>query len=185
VPHQASILERRLGPADRGLSYQTNGSSKTSKIWWSTTGVPMWTLFPNSEYFRKVLEYSTRVRKFFKKDDGCGRKCCRYIYYVKLVTNAAGRSSLIGEGRTAVFGQKGNTVRVNMGRKLSVLTNSVSSAHTDNGLGHKTQPKLSTFKLLNRNRLSNVLFRLNDDWLFVLYEWSGRTLPAHMRMLSR
>ena len=42
-----------------------------------------------------------------------------------------------------------------MGKILSVLTNSVFWEHTDNGLG------------------DYVLFRLNDDWLFVPYEWSG------------
>ena len=63
-------------------------------------------------------------------------------------------STLIGTVQTEAFGQKENTVRVNMGRKLSVLTNSVSLTQTDNGLG------------------DNILFRLNDDWLFVPYERS-------------
>lgn len=88
-----------------------------------------------SEYFRKVLEYSPGSGSSSKKDGGYGGNCCGYIYYVKLVTNAAVFSSLIGDGRTAVFGQKENMGKVNMERELSVLTNSVSSEHTDNGLG--------------------------------------------------
>ena len=55
---------------------------------------------------------------------------------MKLVTDAAANSSLMGVVRTAVFGQKENTGKVNMGRELSVLTNSVSLEYTDNGLGH-------------------------------------------------
>lgn len=54
---------------------------------------------------------------------------------MKLVTNAAAISSLTGATSTAAFGQKEIMGKVIMGRKLSVLTNSVFSAHTDNGLG--------------------------------------------------
>ena len=104
------------------------------------------------DYFRNIPEYS---RRFLRGGDGYRRKCCGYIYYVKLVTDAAACKYLIGTVQTEAFGQKENTVRVNMGRKLSVLTNSVSLTQTDNGLG------------------DNILFRLNDDWLFVPYEWSG------------
>jgi len=79
---------------------------------------------------------------------------------VKLVTDAAGIRTLSGEVETAVFGQKENMVRVNTGRKLSVQTNSVFLTHTDNGLG------------------DYVLFRLNDDWLFVPYERSGHSVAC-------
>ena len=69
--------------------------------------------------------------------------------------------TLIGEVQTEAFGQKENMGKVNMGRELSVLTNSVFSAHTDNGLR------------------DYVLFRLNNDWLFVPDEGScGRSIAC-------
>ena len=95
----------------------------------------MWTRFPYSEYFPKVLEYFRSSLHLSRGVGGYRGNCCGYIYYVKLVTNAAAISSLIGDTKTAVFGQKENMVRVNTGRELSVLTNSVFWAHTDNGLG--------------------------------------------------
>ena len=38
------------------------------------------------DYFRNIPEYS---RRFLRGGDGYRRKCCGYIYYVKLVTDAA------------------------------------------------------------------------------------------------
>lgn len=60
---------------------------------------------PISEYFRKVPEDSPGV---LCGGYGYRRKCCGYIYYVKLVTDAAATSTLTGEVATAVFGQKEN-----------------------------------------------------------------------------
>lgn len=63
-------------------------------------------LFPN--IFGKFRNILPRRGKFCAKDDGYGRKCCGYIYYVKLVTNTAANSSRTGDDRTAVYGQKEN-----------------------------------------------------------------------------
>ena len=103
---------------------------------------------------------------------------------MKLVTDAAAFSSPTGDGRTAAFGQKENTGKVNTGGRHSVLTNSVSLAHTDNGLGHLTLPKLSTFKPLNRNR--SLMFFSGSMTIGSSYQTNGAdvALPAHMRMLS-
>ena len=74
-------------------------------------------------------------------------------------------------------------VRVNTGRELSVLTTSVFLTHTDNGLGHKTRPKLSTFKLLNRN----LMFYSGSMTIGSSYQTKGAAAAAlaaaHMRML--
>lgn len=70
----------------------------------------------DSEYFRNILESSPGWGEHLSRDDGYGRKCCRYIYYVKLVTDAAANSSLIGDVRTAVFGQKENTGKGEYGK---------------------------------------------------------------------
>jgi len=59
----------------------------------------------HSEYFRNTPEDSPDVSR---RGDIKSGKCCGYIYYLKLVTNAAACTTLIGEVRTAVFGQKEN-----------------------------------------------------------------------------
>ena len=71
----------------------------------------------DSEYFRNILEYFPGYTTNYSGDDGYGRKCCRYIYYVKLEVNAAAISSLIGDVRTAVFGQKENTGKGEYGKE--------------------------------------------------------------------
>ena len=66
MPHTGA-LTISSGSTSIGSSYQTNGSSKTSKIWWSTTGVPMGTRF----LFPKVFGI---FRKVFRENSGCHKR---------------------------------------------------------------------------------------------------------------
>ena len=52
-----------------------------------------------------------------RRSDIKSGKCCGYIYYVKLVTNAAGIRTLIGEVDTVACGQKENMGKGEYGKE--------------------------------------------------------------------